>query len=277
MEAQPGGRLEHAGAQGIGQHDASGAHGAQQPRHAQGRIAAQLQRIAEVIVQASQDGVHPLQSRERLQVHRVVAHREVRALRERHAQLPCQVGMFKIGLVERTRRQHHGQRALPRIDVFQQLHAQGCEEAAQFSDVQVADRVGQHLLDDLAILQRIAGAGRGLSAIGQHPPAAIRRARQIHRVDVQPGASRGHHAMRRPEEIGMTEGQFGRHHAFGNQPLRTIQIGEQGIQHARALRHALFDLAPLRGTDHQRQRVQGPGAVGALGVGVHIVGDAVLG
>ena len=68
------------------------------------------------------------------------------------------------------------------------LLAQRGEEAAHAPHAQVADRIRQHLLDDLAVLERIAGTRGRLRAIGQHPPAPVGRARQIGRVQMQPGA-----------------------------------------------------------------------------------------
>ena len=47
-----------------------GAPGLHQAGHAERRIAAQLERIAEVVVEAAQDGVHAAQAADRLQVTR---------------------------------------------------------------------------------------------------------------------------------------------------------------------------------------------------------------
>ena len=77
QEPEPRGGLEHAGAERVRHHDASGAQRADQPGHAERGIAAQLERIAEVVVEAAQDGVHAAQPAERLEEHRVAAHREI--------------------------------------------------------------------------------------------------------------------------------------------------------------------------------------------------------
>jgi hypothetical protein len=71
------------------------ARSAQQTRHAQRRVAAQLERIAEVVVEAAQDGMHAAQSTERLEEHRVAAHREVVPFDQRHAELARQVGVSR--------------------------------------------------------------------------------------------------------------------------------------------------------------------------------------
>ena len=69
--------------------------------------------------------------------------------------------------------------------------AQAAEEAAHAAHRHVGNGLGMHLLEDLAILERVARARRRLRAIREQPPAAIRRARQIRGVDVQPGAVGG--------------------------------------------------------------------------------------
>ena len=69
---------------------------------------------------------------------------------------------------------------------------------------------GMHLLEDLAILERVARARGRLRAIGEQPPAAIRRARQVRGVDVQPGAIGGLQVLAGPEVVRMAEGKLGR-------------------------------------------------------------------
>ena len=74
----------------------------------------------------------------------------------------------------------------------------------------------------------------------------------------------------------MAERQLGGQVALGEQPLRAIEVRQQRIQHPRALRDAGFDGLPFGGRQHEGQRIQRPGTIGALRVGVDVVGDAVL-
>ena len=133
-----------------------------------------------------------------------------------------------------------------------------------------------HLLEDLAILERVARARRRLRAIGEQPPAAVGRARQVGGVDVQPGAVGGPQVVAGPEVVRMAERQLGRDVPFGEQALRAVEIRQQRIEQARALRDAGFDGLPFGGRQHERQRIERPGTIGALRVGVDVVGDAVL-
>ena len=74
-----------------------------QARNAECGVTAQFERIAEVVVEAAQDGMHAAQSAERLEEHRVAAHREVVAFDQRHAELAREIGVLEIGLVVRAR------------------------------------------------------------------------------------------------------------------------------------------------------------------------------
>jgi len=63
---------------------------------------------------------------------------------------------------------------------------------------------------------------------------------------------------------------------FCEQPLRPVQIREQRIEHARALHDTFLDLAPFILRDDEGQWIKCPRPVGALRIGVDVVGDAVL-
>ena len=207
-----------------------GADGAEQPGNTQRRIAAQLERIAEVIVEPAQDGVHPLQARERLQIHRVVAHGEIGSLGQRHAQLSAQIGVLEVGLVEWPRSQDDGERVFTFVAVTQQLLAQLAEHPGDPLDPELADRLRQHLLDDLAVLQCVTGSGGCLRTVRQQPPVPIGRPGQIGGIDVQPVAAPRDDPVTGPEEVGMSEDQLGRHEPFGQQALRAVDIRQQRIQ-----------------------------------------------
>ncbi|MNX57720.1 hypothetical protein D3C86_885430 [compost metagenome] len=91
QEAQQPWRLQHTAAKGIGHQHPPLPHGFQQARHAKGRIGAQLQRVAEVVVEPAHDRVNPAQAAQGLQVDRGIAHRQVAALHQRITELARQV------------------------------------------------------------------------------------------------------------------------------------------------------------------------------------------
>ncbi len=74
----------------------------------------------------------------------------------------------------------------------------------------------------------------------------------------------------------MTEDEFRGHDALGDQVLGAVQVRQQGIEQLCALLHAGFDGAPFVGRDQQWQRIELPGPIAPLRVGVDVVGDAIL-
>jgi hypothetical protein len=70
-------RLEQAAAERVGNQHIAGAHRLQQAGNAERRIAAQFERIAVVVVEPAQDGVHAAQAAERPQVDALAAHRQI--------------------------------------------------------------------------------------------------------------------------------------------------------------------------------------------------------
>ena len=78
----------------------------------------------------------------------------------------------------------------------------GDEVGRQPFDAALVKHVGQHPRQGDAILQREAGAGRRLAAIAEHPPAAVGRAGQVGRVEVEHprrGVARSGLAVRQQE------------------------------------------------------------------------------
>jgi len=74
----------------------------------------------------------------------------------------------------------------------------------------------------------------------------------------------------------MSERDLRGQRALCKQLLRPIQIREHRVQERRALRDACLDVLPLLRRQEIRQRIEDPGAVPALRVGVHVIRDAVL-
>ncbi|MCY1346301.1 hypothetical protein D9M69_323840 [compost metagenome] len=209
QEAEQPGRLQHAAAQRVGHQHAAAPHRGEQARHAEGGVGAQLQRVAEIVVEAAQHRVHALQAAEGLQVQGIVAHRQVVALDQREAELTGEIQVLEVGFVEAPGGQQHHQR---RVAVAGRLAAegllQGAEVAGQVLHAQVAVQLGEGARDDLPVLQRVAGAGRRLGAVGEHLPAAVDVTGEVHRVAVQEHPADRLHALARPEEVGMAEHQL---------------------------------------------------------------------
>ncbi len=74
----------------------------------------------------------------------------------------------------------------------------------------------------------------------------------------------------------MPEHQLRRQQTFLDQALRAVEVGEHGIEQTRTLGDTGRQMLPLIGSQHMGQQVQLPRAIGALGVGVNVIGHAVF-
>ncbi|MNF45240.1 hypothetical protein D3C84_263680 [compost metagenome] len=93
---------------------------------------------------------------------------------------------------------------------------------------------------------------------------------------MQEGAIGGRDALARPEEVVVPVDQLGRQQAIGNQLLWPVDVGQHRVEQARALGNTLGNRLPFLVGYQMRQQVQFPRTVGALGVGVDVVGHAVF-
>jgi len=142
--------------------------------------------------------------------------------------------------------------------------------------VQVAEHFRENARNDQAVFQCITGPGRRLRAVGDDPPATIRRARQIDRILVQPDTAGRLDALTGPQIAVLAIDQRWRQQAFGKQLLLAVEVGQNGIEQGCPLRDRSRDFGPLFCRDDQRQRVERPRPVGAAGIGVDVVGDPVF-
>ena len=269
---------EQSAAQRVGDGDPPGTRRVEEAGHAERRLAAQFEGVAIIVILAAQDDVDALEPLQRLQIHRVAAHRQVLPLDQRVAKVTGEVGVLEIGFVVRPRRQQHDVRLLARIDRGQRGEAVllVVEEIGEVLHAQVMEHLGEDTRDDEPVFQCIAGARRRLRTVGDGPPAAVRRACQVYRVVVQPDTARWPRAATGPQEAVLAIDQRRRQQPLGEQALFAIEVGEHRVHQCCALGDRGGDFGPLVGCDDQRQRVERPRAIGALGIGIDVVGDAVF-
>ena len=103
QERHQGRGLHQAAAETVGDEDGAGARRLHQAGHAEQRIAAQLERVAEVVVEPAQDHVHRVEAGERLEIHAVVAHREIGAADQREVPVPGEERVLEVGFAVRAR------------------------------------------------------------------------------------------------------------------------------------------------------------------------------
>jgi hypothetical protein len=192
--------------------------------------------------------------------------------------------MLEIGFVVRARRQQHDQRrrafghAVDHVlrRPAQQRFAQRIEERGQVLHMQFAEHLREDTRDDQPVLQRIAGTGGRLRAVGDDPPVTIGRARQVGGVVEQVHAARRADALHLMQVATVAEDDRRRDRAGAQELLRAVDVAEHAVQQVGALRDAGGDLLPLGSRQQQRQRVDFPGPVGAFRIGVDVVGDPVF-
>ena len=270
-----GGGFDHPAAQRIGQHHAARAHRLRQARHAQGAVAAKLQGIAEIGIDAAENGRDALQTGQGFQEHFAVAHRQIVALHQGEAEIMGQIDMLEIGFIVGTRRQQHGAVAPCRAQ-FQDAFAVGIEEGGQPRHPHVAEAFGKGLGDDQPVFQCIAQPARRIGAAGGDLPAAVGAARQVGGIQMHMHALRRGGAAQRAQELGMAGDQMGRQHALLDQPLRTIDVAEQHVRQHGALNDGCFDGLPVGRRQDEGHDVELPGPGMAAPIVIDVIGDAII-
>ena len=273
-------RLEHAGAERIGEQHVAAPRAVGEAGDAERGVGAQLERVAVVVVLAANDGVHALEAADRLEPDAVVAHGEVASFHQREAEVARQQRMFEVGLVVGPRREQHDARraALTRRTrcPVAQRRAQGVEECGQVLHRQLAEHLREHARDDEPVLERVARTRRSLRAVAHHPPPAVGRAREVGGVLQQVAATGGLEPFGRREEAAVAEDHRRRDESAFHQRLRAIEIAEHAVEQVGPLLDAGRDAFPLVGGQQERDRIDLPRPLGTGRIGIHVVGDAEL-
>src|SRR5258708_15510272 len=97
--------------------------------------------------------------------------------------------MLEVSFVKRARRQQNSPWMIGLREAQQHL-ALSPKEGRQAANVRRAKSVRENIRHDGSILERVSSSRRRLRTVRQYPPAAIRRARQIHAQEVQIGSLR---------------------------------------------------------------------------------------
>ena len=270
-------RLEHAGAERVGEHHRAAARAIGEAGNAERRVGTQLERVAVVVVLAAQDRVHALQPFDGLQPDAAIAHREVAAFDEREAEVAREQRVLEVGFVVRARREQHDlRRSVATRRPAQQRVAQRGEERREALHMQLAKHLRKDARDDEPVLERVAGTRRRLRAIARDPPVPVGRAREVGGVVQQVHAARRTNALHLMQITAVAEHHRRRDRARAQQLLWAVDVGQHAVQQIGALRDAGFDDVPFGGRQQQRQRVDFPWPIGALRIGIHVIGDAVL-
>src|SRR5574337_1027717 len=181
-------------------------------------------------------------------------------------------GVLEISLVVGARGQqyHEGRLAIGWSDARQAI-LEGAEEVGHRHRLQFPEGIGTGTGEDDAVLQRVACTGRTLGPIGDNPPVTVWRAGDVYRVELEINATRRYGADAGPAEGALAIDQGGGQQTLCQQPLFAIQVRQHGVEQSGSLSHRGRQFGPLLGGHEERQGVQFPGALGALGVAVDVV------
>ena len=104
--------LDQTAPQRVGHGHVPGPHSLDQARDSEERVAAELQRIAIIVVEPAEDHVHRLKPAQQLEINAIVADRQIAPFHQRVAEIAGEEGVLEVGLVVRPRRQQHDARVV---------------------------------------------------------------------------------------------------------------------------------------------------------------------
>ncbi len=184
---------------------------------------------------------------ERFQPDPPVANTQVVTLDQGIAEVVGEVGVFEIGLAVRAGgQQHHpGVVAVLRRQPGQPV-AQGLKEAGQALDMTVPEQRRSNARHDHAVFECIAGAGRRLRPVVEHPHAAVGSASQVGGTEDQGAAGKSRHPRAAALKAGVAEDQFRRQQPLAQQGLGTIEVGKDQVEEFGALDQSRLDHQPTR-------------------------------
>ena len=221
--------------------------------------------------------MHALEAVGRAHVEDVVAHDEVGGLDQLDAHLAREEGVLEVGGVERARRPHHD----GRLGVGAGRHrAQRREQQLRV----VVDRAHAVLGEELGdqprhrhpVLEHVGDARRRAHVVLEHPPGAVGVAHQVAAGHVRVDAAGRADAVHDAREVAARDDQPPRHDALADDLARVVDVVDEGVERADALRQAALDRDPLVGRDDPRDEVQREGAVLGAVLAGQLEGDALL-
>ena len=277
QEGVQGGVFQQADAEGIGDGNPTAPGRFHQARDPQARIRLQFQRVAIVIIDATQNDIHRLQAPQGAQPHPSIAHGQITPLHQTVAEVVGEVGVFEVGFVERPGREddHAGIVGVGRR-VGGETGAHILKEQSQAVYMGVAEQAGEDLGHHRAVLQRIAGTGRRLSAVAEHPHLTVGAACQIRGIEDQRVRFLTGQRMAGTQETRVAINQCRRQQSAADQFARAIDVAQQQVEDFGALGKTGLYASPFLAGDQQRDGIQNPGALAARRIAVYVVGDAVV-
>ncbi len=265
-----------AGAEGVGDGDVAGAIGVEEPGTAKNGIAAEDERIAEVVVDAAIDHVDALEAVGGAHVDDVVVGDEVAAFDEIDAHLAGEVGVFEVSGVEDAGREQDDVRL---GTAFGRKRAQRGEQELRIvldgTHAVAVEELREGALHDAAVGEHVAHAGRHAQIVFEHDELAGVQAQQVGADDGDVDVAGNLQAAHLAAVVLAAVDQFARNNLVVEDLGFGVDVAQKEIESGDALGEAALDAIPLLRGDEARQQVVGKDPLGSFFPAVDGEGDAL--
>ncbi len=218
-----------------------------------------------------------MQAVEQLEEDLVIADGEVAPLHQGIAKVAGEVSVLEIGLVKGTWGQEDRAGIVPLLgSQAPQRIAQRPKEEGQPLNAAIPKYFRQHARRDDAVLQGVTGARGRLRAIAKHVDGAVGAAAEVHCHQVEIAVAGQTKTVTGPQEAGIGKHELRRNQAGLEKLLRTVEVGENGFEQARALDEAGLQCIAFFRLNEHRERIELPGTIEAARIAVDVVGNAVF-
>ena len=243
-EREEGAGFEDAGAERIDDRDRAGAQRFDNAGGADMRALVQFQRIGKGGIETAPEHADGFQTSDGADHDAAIDHRQVFTFQQHEAEIAGDIGVFEIGLVGDARRQN-GDAVVRMFLARLQFVAEGTEEAREAVDMGFGIEIGKGAGGGDAVFERETGAGRGLGAVRQHPPIAVRAAADFEGTEMQEMAVGRQNPDHRAQEFRIARDQRRGQEPFGDKPVRAVDISGDALQQFGALDKPLGDGLPF--------------------------------
>ncbi len=247
----------HAVADRVGQREVAGARCVEHPRAPEQRVAAEVDRVEELVVDPAVDHVHGREARGRPHHHPAPARDQVAALHELHAHRPREQRVLEVRPVEDPGGEHDDRRV---GDTGRSGGPQGAQQPARVvvdgPDALVGEGLRQRRGDRAPVGHHVGHPRRHADVVLQHAELTAGVAHQVDPADVDADAVAGLEAGHLAVEVGGGDHDPARDHPVVEDRAGRVDVGEEELQGADSLLHAALDDGPRVRLDHPREDVE---------------------
>ena len=261
----------------VGEGHGAGPIGIHEPRHTEGAVRPERERIKEVVVDPPVDDVDPLASPRGSHENAVTVDEQVAALDQFDSHPLREKAVLEIGGVVHARAEQNDGGVGHRFgrDVLQHIE-QGGGVVVVGQHVVVVEERRKDPLEHLPVLQHVAHARRSSGIVLEHEILAVCGPNKVRAADVDVNPARHVGADELPAEGGSLKHEPRGHHPIAEDVLLVVDVPEKEIERVDPLREPGLDLPPLSGRDDPRHRIHRPDPFDSLLGAIDRESDAVL-